>query len=84
MRGKQGAFFLALMLGVTFFLLALALSAPLNDVVQEARTSSELNCTNTSIEDVKKGTCVLTDVYTPYFAGILFGLAGAVLGALVR
>jgi ABC-type sugar transport system substrate-binding protein len=83
MNKRGTSFFLILMLAVIFFLLGLALASPLNAVVQESRTTAALNCTNSSIDSYKKGACVITDLYSPYFVGILFGIAGAILGARI-
>jgi len=83
MNKNGSSFFLVLMLAVIFFVLGLALSTPLNQVVQESRTSALMNCTNTSIDSYQKGACIITDLYSPYFVGILFGIAGAILGAKI-
>lgn len=83
MDKKGTSFFLVLMMAIIFFILGVALAQPLSETVQESRTTSELNCSNSSIGSVKKASCVITDLYAPYFIGVIFGLAGAVLGAKI-
>lgn len=75
------AFFL-LMMGIVFFLLGLALANPIKEVAGDSRT--ELNCTNTTISNQNKAVCTQFDLYQPVYVGLLFGLAGVLIGALIK
>lgn len=80
---KRGlAVFVALMLGIVFFILGLALSPALVDVATESMT--QLDCTNAgnNISNYNKGVCTQIDFFAPLFMGTLFGLAGILIGGL--
>jgi len=76
-----------LMLAVVIIILALAMTYPISEAVGNARNESSgdtigLNCTTTTDEFVQ-GTCIVTDLFTPYFIGFVIALAGAVVGAKI-
>jgi len=78
-------FFYTLMLGILVLVLALALAGPVKDIVDSARnqTTDEgvpgLDCTNSSISNFDKGTCVIVDLTIFHFIGGLIFIAGAVI-----
>lgn len=89
MNRKGQLFFFTLMLAVVVIILALALTPVVRETVNDARntTTSDgaagLDCDNSSISDFDKSACVITDISSPYFFGILLGIAGAAIGARV-
>ena len=89
MKNKRGqVIFYTLMLSVVVILLALALANPVKEFVNTARApttenSTGLDCLNGSISDFDKGTCMLVDLNTPYFIGILLALAGTIIGGRI-
>lgn len=82
-KKAQANIFVALMLGILFFLVGLAVAPALTEVSDEARSSSNLDCANSSISDQDKAICVQVDVMTPFFVGIIFGLAGLLIGRVI-
>jgi len=74
---------LGLMIGVFIFLLAMVFITPLADVITESRATSELDCSNASISDGKKLTCLMVDLILPYFIGVVIAVAGGYLGAKI-
>jgi len=79
-KRAQLSIFVLLMIGVVFFLLGLALTPMLSSVSSEAMSSSELNCSNSSISDQDKAVCTSIDIQAFLFFGTIMGL-GAVLFA---
>jgi len=81
--------FLTFMLFIIVIILALSLAKPISDFTITARndTSSGLGCDNatrmanetTGLFD--QGTCLILDLYLPYFIGFLVAMAGMVIGA---
>jgi len=67
---KNGqAVVLGLMIAIFVFLVAVVLIAPMKDMIDVARDSSHLDCDNASISTGQKGTCLVVDLYLPYFIG---------------
>lgn len=83
MDKKGTTLFILFSLGILFFLLGLALAPPLKEVITESTTTSYLNCTNTSISDQDRSVCTSIDSMFPLFTGVIFGLAGMLLGGIV-
>lgn len=81
MNTKGTVLIYALMLGVVCFVLGMALANPMRETIQEARDTDELNCSNPSITQTDEAVCTSLDIMTPTFTGIIFGLAGMILGA---
>lgn len=71
------------MMGVIFFVLGMALAPALQDITQEAMDSALLNCSNSSISDQNKAICTSIDIMQPLFVGVIFGLAGLLMGGIV-
>ena len=81
----QGNVFVLLMIGIVFFVLGLALTPALTDVANEATSSDQLDCSNSSISDQNKAVCDSIDIQPFLFMGTIFGLAGVVLaGAILQ
>lgn len=81
MNNKGQTALLGLMIGVFIFLLAMVFIDPLADVITEARDDSQLDCSNSSISDGKKMTCLMVDLILPYFIGVVLAVAGGWIGA---
>lgn len=74
-----------LMIGIVMLILAMAFAPALKSFVDSARApptneSVGLDCSNESISDFDKATCVTTDLFLPYFILGLIGLAFIVIG----
>lgn len=87
-------FFYSLMLGILVLVLALALSGPVKETVDSVRNQSTsilytnqstsnpgLDCTNSSISNFDKATCVISDLSLFHFIGGLIMIAGAIMTA---
>ena len=78
--------FYTFMLALTIIVLALALSGPIKETVDNARNESYegyygLNCSSTTISDYDKATCVVADMSIFYFIGGLIFVAGMIIVA---
>lgn len=83
-KNKRGStIFILLMMGVVFFWMGLALAKPLGDVVTENTTNSVLDCGNSSISNQAKAVCTSIEAIQPFFIGLVFGLAGLLLGGVL-
>jgi len=79
-KGAQVAL-ISLMVGVMVFMLAMIFIDPLSDVIEETRNNTQLDCSNSSISDGKKATCLIVDLILPYFIAIIIAIAGALISA---
>jgi len=76
---KSGTtFFIALMLGVVCFFLGLALASPLQQVMSENMANA--NCSATDLNYQQKSLCTMLDMFVPLLTGVLFGIAGYLVG----
>ena len=67
--------------GLFIFLLGLALINPIKDVIQPTREADQLDCSNSSISDGQKVTCLAVDLLLPYFIITIFAIAGGYMTA---
>ena len=81
-KKAQGTILFALMLGVLFFLIGLALAPALNSIGSQASSSSELNCSATNITQQNKAVCTQIDMFQPLYVGLIFSLAGLIIGGI--
>jgi len=88
MKNKRGMGMWAygMMLGLVIIILALALAPVGQEFVNNAMNASTsdmigLDCSNASISNFDKGTCVITDFSVAYFFGGLIFIGGAVVAA---
>ena len=79
-RGGQ-VMLVGLMIGIIAFMAAMVFIDPIKDVVTESRGTTQLDCSNTSITDGNKMTCLIVDLMLPAFIGICFALAATALGS---
>jgi len=80
LKDKRGQMFYLMMIGVLFFLVGLALTPVVSEVIDEQMDGSLLNCSNPSIGQQNKAVCTSLDVTKFLFIGVLFGLGGMLLG----
>ena len=66
------------MIGIVFFLLALALAPALAETINgdEVRGTDGLNCSSALIDNDDKAVCYQLDTLTPLYVGIILGLGG--------
>ncbi|HDI03104.1 MAG TPA: hypothetical protein ENF67_01015 [Candidatus Pacearchaeota archaeon] len=64
------------MIAVFVFIAAVVLLQPLKEMIIIARDANHLDCENQSISTGQKMTCIIVDLYLPYFIGAV--LAGSV------
>ena len=84
-KRAQGQVFFLLSIGIVFFILALALTPILTDIMEESTTTTELNCSNvTSLSDQDRANCTSWDMMPFLFFGTVLGLAGLLLGGIIR
>jgi len=76
---KKGQMFFLMMMGVVFFLIGLALTPALSEVVDEQMDSNLLNCSDASIGQQNKAVCTSLDITKFLFIGVIFGLGGMLL-----
>ncbi len=81
-KNKKGqAGIVSLMLGVVLIILGLALSFPVNQVVNGDGVNGVdgLNCSNPEISNQNKAICYQTDTFPPLWTGVIFGLGGLLI-----
>lgn len=79
-KNKRGqAIFAGIMIFVMAFIFLVTLITPIKSVVTDARSADKLDCTNASISTGDKMTCIIADLYLPYFFGIGIAAAGGYL-----
>lgn len=81
MNNRGQTALLGLMLGVFIFFMAMTFIDPIADVITEVRGEGQLNCSNTTISDGRKSTCLIVDLILPYFISVMLAIAGGVIGA---
>ena len=75
--------FFSLMMGMVFFLIGLALTPVISEIVDESTSSAELNCSNESLGQQDRAVCTSIDMNKFLFLGTIFGLAGIIIGGVV-
>ncbi len=81
-KNKKGqTALLSLMLGVFIFFTAMTFIDPMTDVITEVRGVEQLNCSDSTISDGQKATCLIVDLILPYFIAVILAIAGATIGA---
>jgi len=68
-----------LMVFVFVFIAAVALIPSLKTVIDDARSTTHLDCDNTSISLGQQATCLVVDIYMFYFMGVVIFGAGSYL-----
>jgi len=85
MNRKGTLAFVYFMVGVLFFLLGLALTPVLNEVIHGDNVMgvNGLDCSNESISNQNKAVCYMLDSFSPLVIGLLFGFGGIILARMV-
>jgi len=88
MNNKGSVIIYGLMLGLTVLILALALAPSVQDFTTDARNVSTnssvgMDCSNSSISNFDKATCVVIDLNLFYFIGGLIFIAGIIVTAKI-
>lgn len=69
-----------IMVFVFTFLVALAVSRPLVEIIGEARDTLHLDCDNVSISTGQRTSCIIVDITLPYFiATVIIGGASYIV-----
>ncbi len=73
----------ALIFGIMLMILALVVVSivihPLVEVIDLTRSADSLNCTSTTISTGRRATCLVVDIYLPYFVITALFLGGGYL-----
>ena len=88
MNKRGQILFYTLMLAIVLVILAVVLVPILTEFTGDAMAATSgdtigLDCANSSISDFDKGTCLIIDITAPYWAAIVLGLAGMIIGARI-
>lgn len=88
MNSKGQIFGYSLMLGITVIVLALALAPVGKSFIDSAMNTTVgdtlgLDCSNESISNFDKGTCVITDFSLVYFFGGLILIGGGIIASKI-
>lgn len=92
MDKKASVMIYAMMVGIVIIILALALAPAVRDITYEARNATTivngvekggLDCSNSSISNYDKATCVVVDMNLFYFIGTLILIGGLIVTARV-
>lgn len=80
MNRKGSVLIYMMMLGVLVILLALWLAPSVQDFVDEARNETTgLDCSNSTISNYNKATCLVLDLNMFYFIGALIFIGGVII-----
>lgn len=82
MNNKKGDIMLAFSFAFFFFLIGMLMLPFIEDTITSAREN--LDCTNSSISDGNKISCLYTDVAVPYFIVGILVLVGGFIGNELR
>lgn len=78
---KKGQWvFAGIGIAITVFIVAVVLIEPLKEVILLARDVDHLDCTNTTIPTGQSATCLIVDIYLPYFFMTAVGAGLAYIG----
>ena len=80
---KRGTMGLAIIVAVTIFLVGMMSINFIMPEVTTARSSDALDCSNSSISDGNKLTCIAVDFVVPYFIVLIFSISGGFITAKV-
>ena len=75
---KRGSIMLGIVFAIFFLMVGFLLLPFMKDSATDSRTS--LDCTNSSISDGNKTTCLLVDFGLPYFIIAILTFIGGIIG----
>lgn len=76
---KKGQMILGIMLSIFAVMFALIAIPGIKDLVTEMRDADHLNCTSDSITTGTRMTCLVVDLYLPYFVFAVLAAGSAYL-----
>jgi len=79
-KAQNTGIFAGIMIFITVIIVIIQLITPIKDQINDARSPTKLDCTNSSITTMQKATCVVVDTTLFYFVGMAIAGAGAFLG----
>jgi len=71
MNNRGQMVLIGLMIAFFLAILTFSLITPFKEQVDIARNESNLDCTNSTISTGTRLTCLVVDIYMPYFIGIV-------------
>lgn len=76
---KKGQMILGIMLSIFALMFALIAIPGIKDIVTEMRDETHLNCTSDTITTGTRMTCLVVDLYLPYFIFAVLAAGSAYL-----
>lgn len=70
-NNKGQVLVVGLMIWVMVFITAIILIEPMKELITDARSPTSMDCGNTSITFGTKATCLIVDLWLPYFIGVV-------------
>ena len=55
------------LIGIFLLITSIILIPPMKEIIQDARSVTKLDCTNTSISTGTSATCLVVDITMPYY-----------------
>jgi|TARA_R100000501_G_C2576003_1_gene81081 hypothetical protein len=82
MKSKKGQTMgLAIISAVMLFIVGMLMLNLITPEITRARGSTQMDCTNTSISDGAKITCLVVDSAVPYYFITIFSIVGGIITA---
>lgn len=76
--GNKGqSFLVGIMVAIMGFIVAVIFIDPIKSMIETARSSGYLDCTATNLTTGVAATCLIVDLYLPYFIGFVMVAAGS-------
>jgi len=70
MNNRSQVLLTGIMMAIMIFIVAVILIRPIKDVITDARSEENLNCSSTDLSTGTEMTCILVNLYLFYFFGI--------------
>lgn len=70
---------LGIMMMIIGLILAVILSQPIRELIDISRGADSMDCDNTSISTGTRMTCIVFDIFLPYFVATIIFLSGSYL-----
>lgn len=77
MNNKGQLLLYAVMIAIFVLIFAVIVTKPIKDMITISRDSEHLDCANASISTGTKLTCLIVDLYLPYFIGAILAASVA-------
>ncbi|MGA2130646.1 MAG: hypothetical protein ABSG05_03495 [Candidatus Pacearchaeota archaeon] len=79
MNNKGASIFVVFMFAMLLFAFGLAIASGLNSAVQSVRTTWGCTTNFTTMDYGNQVGCTVSDLYSPLFVAIIFGIAGSLI-----